>query len=85
MERPAVASKWLGWGKQNQAQKEKKKNYKNKIRQLFPDGLAIEDLALSLLWLRALLWHGFHPWPGNFCRLQAWPKKVVANKEVSCF
>ena len=22
-----------------------------------------EDPALSLLWLRPLLWHGFNPWP----------------------
>ena len=29
----------------------------------FPCGLAIKDLALSLLWL------GFDPWPGNFCML----------------
>ena len=26
----------------------------------------IKDLALSLQWLRPLLWCRFHPWPGNF-------------------
>ena len=25
----------------------------------------VKDLALSLLWLRLLLWHRFDPWPGN--------------------
>ena len=27
----------------------------------------VKDPALSLLWLGLLLWHGFVPWPGNFC------------------
>ena len=27
----------------------------------------VKGLALSLLWLRSLLWHGFNPWSGNFC------------------
>ena len=27
----------------------------------FPGGLAVKDLALSLLW------RGFDPWPGDFC------------------
>ena len=26
----------------------------------------VKDAALSLLWLRPLLWQGFDPWPGNF-------------------
>ena len=34
----------------------------------------IEDLALSLLWLRSLLWCGFDPWPRNYCMPQAWLK-----------
>ena len=31
-------------------------------------GLAqwVKDPALSLQWLRLLLWHGFDPWPRNF-------------------
>lgn len=37
---------------------------------VFPSGLEIKDLALSLLWLRSLLWCRFHPWLGNFCMLQ---------------
>ena len=35
----------------------------------FPGGLAVKDLALSLLWF------GFNPWHGNFCMLWAWPEK----------
>ena len=26
----------------------------------------VKKLALSLLWLRSLLWHGFDSWPRNF-------------------
>ena len=33
----------------------------------------VKDLALVLLWLRLLLWHGFDPWPGNFQVLQVRP------------
>ena len=25
----------------------------------------VKDLALALLRLQVLLWHGFSPWPGN--------------------
>ena len=25
----------------------------------------VKDLALSLMWLWSLLWHGFDPWPGE--------------------
>ena len=35
----------------------------------------IKDPALSLLWLRSLLWHRLDPWPGNFHMLQAQPNK----------
>ena len=35
----------------------------------FPGGLAVKDLALSVLWLR------FNPQPGNFFMPQAPPKK----------
>ena len=35
----------------------------------------VKHLALSLLRLRLLLRLGFDPWPGNFCMLQAQPKK----------
>ena len=37
----------------------------------FPGSLEVEDLALSCLWLRSLLWCAFDPWPG----LWEWPKK----------
>ena len=39
----------------------------------------VKDLALSLLWLRSLLWYGIDPWPGNFCMSQALPK---TNKQT---
>ena len=32
-----------------------------KMNQEFPGGLAVKDLALSLLWVK------FKPWPENFC------------------
>ena len=35
----------------------------------------VKDLALSLWWLRWLLWHGLNPWPRNFQMLRVWPKK----------
>ena len=41
----------------------------------FPGGLAVEDLALSLLWL------GFSPWPENFC--MPWMQSVFASAEMS--
>ena len=41
-----------------------------------------KDPVLSLLWLWLLLWHGFDPWPGNFCMLQAGPKKK--KRTLSC-
>ena len=49
----------------------KKKNFfkKKTIAIEFPGGLEIKDSVLLLLW------HGFDPWPGNFCMLQAWQKK----------
>ena len=33
-----------------------------------------KDSALSLQWLRLLLWHRFSPWPGDFHLLQVWPE-----------
>ena len=35
----------------------------------------VKDLALSLLWLRPLLWCGFNPWPWDFHMPQAQSKK----------
>ena len=32
----------------------------------------VKDPALSLQWLRSLLWHGFNPW--DICMPWAWPK-----------
>ena len=35
----------------------------------------VKDLALSLLWLLSLLWHGFNPWSGNFPTPRQKPKE----------
>ena len=32
----------------------------------------VKDPALSLLWLELLLWQGFNPCLGNYCKLWAW-------------
>ena len=45
----------------------------------FPGGLVVKDLALSLLWLRSLLWSDFDPWPGDFHMLQAQLKKAKSR------
>ena len=38
----------------------------------------VKDLTLSLLWLEALLWLGFDPWPRNFhVRLKKKKKKIT--------
>ena len=43
----------------------------------FPDGLAVKDLVLLLLWLKSLLWFRFDTWPQNFHISQVWfPPKV---------
>ena len=39
----------------------------------------VKDLALSLMCLRLLLWHGFDPWPSNFNVLQ----NTVFNQTVN--
>ena len=31
----------------------------------------------------SLLWHRFHPWPGNVCMLEAWPKKKKSNRTAA--
>ena len=46
----------------------------------------VEDSALSLQWLGLLLWHGFKPWPGNFCMPRMQPegkKREKKNKNKS--
>ena len=37
--------------------------------------IKVKDLALSPQQLWLLLWHRFHPWPGNFHMPWAWPKR----------
>ena len=37
-------------------------------------------MALSLLWPWLLLWCRFDPWPRNFCKLKAQPKKTKNQK-----
>ena len=39
-----------------------------------------KDSALSLQWLRSLLWHRFDPWPGKFHMPSVWPKKEKKKK-----
>ena len=49
----------------------------------FPGGLVVKDLALSLLWLRSLLWPGiFHMpwvWPEEKGILNAWCLRKLQN------
>ena len=42
----------------------------------------LKDLALSLHWLRLLLWHRFDPWPGTFHMPCVWPKKNELKKYI---
>ena len=42
----------------------------------------VKDPALSLQWLRSLLWHGFHLWLGNFHMSWAWPKTKEKKRVV---
>ena len=44
----------------------------------------VKDVALSLLWLGSLLWHGFDPWPGNFC-IAPPPVKLPLYTQVFIF
>ena len=48
----------------------------------FPGGLTVKDPALSLLWLKSLLWLWFNPWLDNFCipRVQPKPPKNKTKK-----
>ena len=39
----------------------------------------VKDAALSLQWLKSLLWCSFEPWPRNLHVPWSWPKK--ANKQ----
>ena len=42
----------------------------------FCGSTAIKNPALPLLWFGSLLWHGFDPWPGNFCIPWGSQKKI---------
>ena len=46
----------------------------------FPGGLVVKNPALSLLWLRLLLWCRFDLWPGKFW-LWVQPKKKKEREE----
>ena len=48
----------------------------------FPDGLTVQDPALSLLRLGSLLWLGFDPWPGDFHMLRVWPEKKSSELQL---
>ena len=41
----------------------------------------VKDPALSLQWLRSLLWSGFSPWPMTFHMPQVWTKKWKKKKK----
>ena len=41
----------------------------------------VKDPALSLLWIRSLLWHGFNLWPRKFYMPQVQPKKKKKKKK----
>ena len=41
----------------------------------------VKDLALSLLWLRSLLWQGFNPQPRKFHKPWAQPEGKKEKKE----
>ena len=41
----------------------------------------VKDPAVSLQWLRLLLWWGFDLWSGNFHTPQAWQKKKKKKKK----
>ena len=51
----------------------------------FSVALAIKDPALSLLWLRSLLYLRVGPWPGNCCMPWVQPKKQKRNKTKCTF
>ena len=42
----------------------------------------VKDPALSLLWIRSLLWHGFNLWPRKFYMPQVQPKKKKKKKKA---
>ena len=52
---------------------------KNALRE-FPVAQWVKDLALTLQWLRSLLWLGFDPCPGKFHMPLAQPKKKNKKK-----
>lgn len=45
----------------------------------------VKDSALSLLWLRSLLRHGFHPSPRNFCMPNVWQKENLCYLQFLTF
>ena len=54
------------------------------MKQLPSLALSVKDLALSLLRVDSLLWCRFNSWPGNFCILQAQPKKEFSEIFDTC-
>ena len=45
----------------------------------------VKDLALSLQWLRLLLWCGFDPWPWEFAHAENAGKKKKKKKNQISF
>ena len=44
----------------------KKEMFKKQVEE-FREAQQVKDPVLSVPRLRSLLWHGFDPWPRNFC------------------
>ena len=42
----------------------------------------VKDSALSLQWLRLLLWHGFDPWPRRYQHVVSMAKKKVTIRQT---
>ena len=65
-----------------------KRQKKKKEKTLeFPgaSGLVVKDLALSLLWLRLLLWCTFHPWPGDLPHALGVAKKRKTQEPIEFY
>ena len=58
------------------------KRFLNRLSRSSPVAQCIEDPALSLQWLRSLLWCRFDPWPRELLFAVNMAKRI--NREISC-
>ena len=72
---PRDASREEGWRGRERRRKSPEQNDLGE----FPGGPAVKDSALSLPWLRLLLW--LNPWPGKFLMPRTPPKKKKKKKK----